>query len=92
MSKSVWTLPHSLEAEMSIIGATLMDEGCIDIVSERIIPEQFYHPPHQYILKAILIISHYVVFLIPRLFHYLLKFLRMTQVGVVQAFKHQLEK
>ena len=39
-------LPHSIEAEQSVIGAMLMDREAIITASEIIVPEDFYQ--HQY--------------------------------------------
>lgn len=37
-----YQLPHSTEAEQSVLGAMLIDEGCIPLVIERLRPEDFY--------------------------------------------------
>ena len=35
-------LPHSVEAEKSVIGSMIMDEEAVIIASERLIPDDFY--------------------------------------------------
>lgn len=37
-----YQLPHSTEAEQSVLGAMLIDESCIPLVIERLRPEDFY--------------------------------------------------
>ena len=39
-------LPHSIEAEQSVIGAMLMDREAITIASEQINGEDFYGKQH----------------------------------------------
>lgn len=45
--------PHSIEAEQSVIGGTLVDPSAWDRVADRISVEDFYHPEHQAIFRAI---------------------------------------
>ena len=37
-----YQLPHSTEAEQSVLGSMLIDEGCIPLVIEKLRPEDFY--------------------------------------------------
>ena len=41
------TLPYSLEAEQSVLGALLLDPNCIPTVMELLREECFYRPQHQ---------------------------------------------
>lgn len=47
-------MPHNLEAERGILGAMLLDNGIIDDVLPEVRTEDFYHPPHQAIYRAML--------------------------------------
>ena len=40
-------MPYSLEAEQSVLGAILLDPGCLSDVLEYLRPESFYRPQHQ---------------------------------------------
>ena len=40
------TMPNSIEAEQSVIGAMMMDRAAIIAASETLMAEDFYH--HQY--------------------------------------------
>ncbi len=51
-------LPASIEAERSVLGAILLHDECIHIVSEILHPDDFYHPPHKFIYKVVLDISN----------------------------------
>jgi len=48
------TLPMSLEAEKSILGAVLMDDACFNTLEEHLQPQDFYVPAHQLIFKQML--------------------------------------
>lgn len=48
------TLPMSLEAEKSILGAVLMDDTCFSSLEENLQPQDFYVPAHQLIFKNML--------------------------------------
>jgi len=39
-------LPYNLEAEQSVLGAVLVDSGCIAVVLDELRPESFYRPEH----------------------------------------------
>jgi len=45
--------PHSREAEISVLGAILLDSQSAHEVMDRLIPEDFYVPAHQTIFEAI---------------------------------------
>ncbi len=45
--------PHSTEAEMSTLGAMMLDPTAIEKVLEILRPEDFYHPAHQTICEVI---------------------------------------
>jgi replicative DNA helicase len=48
-------LPHSLEAERALLGSIIADnKRLFDALEEKLIPEDFYNPQHQFIYKAIL--------------------------------------
>lgn len=46
-------LPHSIEAEQSVIGAVISDPSILPVVMERIRPEYFYNEQHQKIYTII---------------------------------------
>lgn len=46
--------PHSLEAEKSVIGSTLVDKNAVVKVSDFLRPEDFYHDAHGMVYQAIL--------------------------------------
>ncbi|QCI26946.1 replicative DNA helicase [Buchnera aphidicola (Thelaxes californica)] len=43
--------PHSIEAEQSILGGLMLDNEQWDIVSERVVIDDFFSKPHQLIFK-----------------------------------------
>lgn len=47
-------LPHSIEAEQSVIGAVLADSSVLPVVVEKIKPEYFYSEQHKSIYSIIL--------------------------------------
>ena len=47
-------LPHSIEAEQSVIGAVLADPSALPVVIEKIKPEYFYNEQHKAIYSIIL--------------------------------------
>ncbi|MRI31703.1 replicative DNA helicase [Endozoicomonas sp. OPT23] len=49
---SLKTPPHSIEAEQSVIGGLLLDNEAWDKVADKIVAEDFYHPRHKVIFKA----------------------------------------
>lgn len=49
--------PHNLEAEMSVLGAMLLDQSLIAQVMDRIAPEDFYQKSHRAIFNAIVKLS-----------------------------------
>jgi len=44
--------PNSPEAEISVLGAMMQDEGVVMRAMERLMPEDFYQPEHQEIFRA----------------------------------------
>lgn len=50
-------LPYSLEAEQAVLGAILMDQECLNRVSDQLRPDHFYLPEHQAIYQAMLTCS-----------------------------------
>jgi len=46
--------PQDLEAESSVLGSLLLDNEAIIKVADFLLPEDFYHPPHQIIYQSIL--------------------------------------
>jgi len=53
-SKKVMVPPHSREAELSVLGAVLLDKDAVIAVSEFLKPEHFYEPIHADIFEAVL--------------------------------------
>lgn len=47
-------LPNNIEAERSILGAILLDNACLDIAADHLIPGSFFHGHHQQIYQAML--------------------------------------
>ncbi len=45
--------PHSIEAERSVLGSMLLDQGALDLALERLEPVDFYMPAHQDIFECI---------------------------------------
>lgn len=45
--------PHSTDAEMSTLGAMMLDPNAIEKVLEILRPEDFYHPAHQTLCEVI---------------------------------------
>lgn len=46
--------PHDLEAEKAVLSALLLDNNAVHSVLNEISPEDFYHPSHQQIYRAML--------------------------------------
>ena len=46
--------PQNIEAEQSVIGAMLIDKNAVGIVTETLMPEDFYRQAHQVIYSAML--------------------------------------
>ena len=46
--------PQNIEAEQSVIGAMLIDRNAVSLVTEKLMPEDFYRQAHQVIFSAIL--------------------------------------
>ena len=45
--------PHSDEAEISVLGAMLIEETAADRAMEVLIEDDFHHPAHRHIFHAI---------------------------------------
>lgn len=45
--------PHSDEAEISVLGGMLLEEAAVDRAMELLGEEDFYHPAHRHIFRAI---------------------------------------
>lgn len=50
------TLPHSLDAEQSILGAILVDHQVLDGIADRLTEAAFYRAAHRHIYRAILVL------------------------------------
>lgn len=50
---SALSLPFSLDAEQSVLGAIILEPSCFDKVCEYVTPESFYLPQHQAIFRAV---------------------------------------
>ena len=46
--------PHDIEAEKAVLSALLLDNNAVHSVLNEVRPEDFYHPSHQQIYKAML--------------------------------------
>ncbi len=44
-------MPYSLEAEQSVLGAVLVEQGCLSVLVERLRAESFYRPQHRAIFS-----------------------------------------
>ena len=53
-SSSLKMPPQNLEAEMSVLGALMLDQKAIIKVVDVLITEDFYHPSHQKVFEAML--------------------------------------
>ena len=49
---TIESLPHSIEAERSVLGAMLLDESALDSMLEQLKPDDFYQDAHQSIFEA----------------------------------------
>ena len=49
---SIETLPHSIEAERSVLGAMLLDVSALDSMLEQLKPDDFYQDAHESIFEA----------------------------------------
>ena len=47
------TMPNSIEAEQSVIGAMMMDRAAIIAASETLMPEDFYHNQYAVLFDSI---------------------------------------
>ena len=47
-------LPHSMEAERSVLGGMLLSAKAYRIASDRVKPDDFYHPAHKAIYEAMI--------------------------------------
>ena len=47
-------LPYSLEAEQSVLGAVLVDSGCLALVLDNLRPSAFYRPEHARLFELML--------------------------------------
>jgi replicative DNA helicase len=45
--------PHSIEAEVCVLGSMLLDAGCVDIICQITKAEHFYRPAHQLIYQVL---------------------------------------
>lgn len=50
--QTLQTLPHSIEAERSVLGAMLLDVGALDAMLEQLRPEDFYQQAHAQIFES----------------------------------------
>ena len=47
-------MPHSNEAEQSVLGAIIIDPELINTTQEVLLPESFYRGAHQHIFRAMM--------------------------------------
>ena len=50
-------MPHSNEAEQSVLGAIIIDPELINTTQEVLLPESFYRGAHQHIFRAMMHLS-----------------------------------
>ena len=58
-------IPHSVEAEQSVLGAMLIDARCIPDVIEALHPEDFYLKTNREIYETIYAMFNFSAYLIP---------------------------
>ena len=46
--------PHDVEAEKAVLSALLIENEAIHSVLNEVVPDDFYHPSHQQIYRAML--------------------------------------
>ena len=51
------SLPGNIDAERAVLGALLLNDEYVAQVVEKLVPTDFYHPPHQIIFQAIINLS-----------------------------------
>lgn len=56
MSDKTNVMPHNLEAEQSLLGCMIIDNGILAEVLDELESKDFYHESHQYIISAIKIV------------------------------------
>jgi replicative DNA helicase len=56
-SASGRVLPHDLEVEKAVLSALLLDNQAIHTVLTEVKPEDFYHPAHQQLYRAMLVLQ-----------------------------------
>jgi replicative DNA helicase len=49
--------PHDLEAEKAVLSALLIDNNAIHVVLNEVVPDDFYHPAHAQIYRAMLALA-----------------------------------
>ncbi len=54
MTSTIKVAPHSIEAEISVLGSILLDKNAIIEIAEILEPDHFYHDSHKKIFEAIL--------------------------------------
>ncbi|MBT7308223.1 MAG: replicative DNA helicase, partial [Gammaproteobacteria bacterium] len=45
--------PHNIEAEQSVLGGLMLDNSSWDIISDRVVEEDFYRGDHRLIFRSI---------------------------------------
>lgn len=56
-STTAQTLPHNIDAERSVLGAVLVDNGAINVALQRLKPGDFYRDAHRRIFHAMIQLS-----------------------------------
>ena len=54
---SLQTLPHSIEAEQSLLGALMLDNNGWDVIGDKLRIDDFYHQTHKQIFKCISVLA-----------------------------------
>jgi replicative DNA helicase len=54
VTSTIKVAPHSIEAEISVLGSILLDKNAIIEIAEILEPDHFYHDSHKKIFEAIL--------------------------------------
>ncbi|MFB6351907.1 MAG: DnaB-like helicase N-terminal domain-containing protein, partial [Bradymonadaceae bacterium] len=52
MNDQIRTPPHNDDAERSLLGAILLDNGILDSVLTKVSPEDFYRERHRHVYRA----------------------------------------
>lgn len=57
-SSSSFAPPHSLDAERAVLGSVLRDADVMNLIADKLVPEQFFHDAHRAIFQAMVDLYH----------------------------------